>query len=88
MHPIPVKDEVWYTIGVDLIGGVTNILTVSCYFSKWPEAAALPDKIAVGVAVFFMQVLHSSGVCKVKITDQGREFVITFLRLCIHLQSI
>ncbi|KAL5517173.1 hypothetical protein EMCRGX_G002666 [Ephydatia muelleri] len=45
LHPIPVKDEVWHTIGVDLIGplpetqkGNKYIMTVSCLFSKWPEA--------------------------------------------------
>ena len=47
LHPISVKGEVWHTIGVDLIGPLpetprTNkyIKTVSCLFSKWPEATA------------------------------------------------
>eukprot|EP00731_Ephydatia_muelleri_P008396 Em0004g734a len=59
LHPIPVKDEEWHTIGVDLIGplpetqkGNKYIMTVSCLFSKWPEATALPDKTATGVAEF------------------------------------
>ena len=30
-------------------------MTVSaCLFSKWPEATALPDKTATGVAVFLI----------------------------------
>ena len=48
LHPIPLKDQVWHTIGVDLIGplpvtarGNKYIMTVSCLFSKWPEAIAL-----------------------------------------------
>ena len=27
-------------------------MTVSCLFSKWPEATALPDKSAVSIAEF------------------------------------
>ena len=53
LHPVPVHDEVWHTIGVDLIGplpetarGNKYIMTVSCYFSKWPEAI-LPFPIGV-----------------------------------------
>ncbi|KAL5509510.1 hypothetical protein EMCRGX_G004899 [Ephydatia muelleri] len=82
LHPIPVKDEVWHTIGVDLIGplpetqkGNKYIMTVSCLFSKWPEATALPDKIATGVAEFLFLCFTRHGCCKVKISDQGREFV-------------
>ena len=59
LHPIPVKGEVWHTIGVDLIGLLPetpqthkSVMTVSCLFSKWPEATALPDKTAIGVAEF------------------------------------
>eukprot|EP00731_Ephydatia_muelleri_P022608 Em0015g191a len=82
LHPIPVKDEEWHTIGVDLIGplpetqkGNKYIMTVSCLFSKWPEATALPDKTATGVAEFLFLCFTRHGCCKVKISDQGREFV-------------
>ena len=82
LHPIPVKDEVWHTIGVDLIGplpeiprGNKYILTISCFFSKWPEATALPDKTATGIAEFLFKCFTRHGCCKVKISDQGREFV-------------
>ena len=82
LHPIPVKDEVWHTIGVDLIGPLTEtqkgnkyIMTVSCLFSKWPEATALPDKTATGVAEFLFLCFTRHGCCKVKISDPGREFV-------------
>ena len=44
LHPIPVKDEVWHTIGVDLIGplpetprGNKYILTISCFFLSGPK---------------------------------------------------
>ena len=46
-------------VGVDLIvpllkskSGNRYIITLVDYFSKWPEAAALPDKKAEGVALF------------------------------------
>ena len=72
----------WHTIGVDLIGplpetsnGNKYIMTVCCLFSKCPEAAALPDKSAIGVAEFLFKCFTRHGCCKVKISDQGREFV-------------
>jgi hypothetical protein len=57
LHPIPVAGDVWKQIGIDLIGpfpetrrGNKYIITITDYFSKWPEAGALPDKTAIGVA--------------------------------------
>ena len=82
LHPIPVRNQVWHTIGIDLIGplpttprGNKYIMTVSCFFSKWPEATALADKTAIGVAEFLFKLFTRHGCCKVKISDQGREFV-------------
>ena len=76
------KAEVWHTVGVDLIGplpqtprGNRYIMTVSCLFSKWPEATALKDKGADGVAEFLFKCFTVHGCCRVKISDQGREFV-------------
>ena len=82
LHPIPVQPEVWDMIDVDLIvplpetpRGHKYIITASCYFSKWPEAAALPTKEATGVAEFLYKCFMRHGCCRVKISDQGREFV-------------
>lgn len=82
LHPIPVHPQVWHTIGVDLIGplpttarGNKYIMTVSCFFSKWPEATALTNKTAVEVAKFLFKCFTRHGCCQVKISDQGREFV-------------
>ena len=67
---------------MDLIGplkktstGNRFILTMTCYFSKWVEAFALPDKSAHSVA----QAVYTS-YCRHRapdniITDQGREFI-------------
>ncbi|KAL5510273.1 hypothetical protein EMCRGX_G005789 [Ephydatia muelleri] len=54
LHPIPVPSNVWTQIGIDLIGPLPEtcrknkyIVTVTDYFSKWPEGAPLKDKTAV-----------------------------------------
>ena len=50
-------------VGIDLIGplpttdsGNRYIVTLVDYFSKWPEAAPLPNKTAVGVASFLYEL--------------------------------
>ncbi len=50
-------------VGMDLIGpmpktprGNQYIVTLTDYFSKWAEAAALPDKTAHGIATFIYSV--------------------------------
>ena len=57
-----------HTIGVDLIGplpkrsrGNKYIMTVSCLFSRWPEATALPDESSVGVAEFLFRCFTRHG---------------------------
>ncbi len=51
-------------MGIDLIGplpktkhGNRYIVTLIDYFSKWPEAAALPNKEAEGVAIFIYRMI-------------------------------
>ncbi|KAI6660178.1 Gag-pol fusion protein [Oopsacas minuta] len=82
LHPIKVDPEVWKMVGVDLIGPLTMtprgnkyIITMVDYFSKWPEADALPDKSAKGVALFLYKTMCRFGCTQVVISDQGREFV-------------
>ena len=60
-------------------------MTVSCFFSKWPEATALADKTATGVAEFLFACFTRHGCCKVKISDQGREFVNEINKIGYHL---
>ena len=82
LHPIPVKDKVWHMIGADLIGplpetarGNKYIPTVSCLSSKWPEATAVPDKPATGVAEFLFQCSCRHGCPSVKISEKGRQLI-------------
>ena len=50
-------------VGIDLIGplpetsrGNKYVVMLVDYFSKWPEAAPLPDKTAEGVALFLFEL--------------------------------
>ena len=56
LHPIKIKDTVWHRIAIDLVGplpetsrGNKYLITCTCYFSKWPEAAPLKSKSAEGL---------------------------------------
>ena len=77
LHPIPVSD-VWKQIGIDLIGplpetesGNKYIITATDYFSKWPEAAPLQDKTALGVAEFLFSLFCRHGWPEIVLSDQG-----------------
>ena len=57
LHPITVTPQVWYSVGMDLIGpfkpsalGYKCVLTVTDYFSKYVEAIPIPDTSADSVA--------------------------------------
>ncbi len=63
LHPIPVREEVWYQLGMDLVGplpetpaGNKYIMTITDYYTKWAEAGALKDKTASSVANFLYSV--------------------------------
>ena len=63
LHPIPVQPKFWQKVGMDLVGplpltprGNRYIVTLTDYFTKWTEAAPLPDKCAIGVATFIHSV--------------------------------
>ena len=63
LHPIPVQPKLWQQVGMDLIGplpltprGNKYIVTLTDYFTKWAEAAPLPNKCAIGVTTFIYSV--------------------------------
>ena len=81
LHPIPIV-KVWHRVGIDLVGplpetknGSKYIITLSDYFSKWPEADAIPSKEATCVASFLLEIFCRHGWPKIVLSDQGREFV-------------
>ena len=72
---------VWQQIGIDLVGplpvapsGNKYIMTVTDYFSKWPEAKAIPTKEGSQVAEFLYTLFLRHGFCPCVISDQGSEF--------------
>lgn len=79
LHPIPVSDT-WKKIGIDLIklpksrNNNEYCVTLIDYFSKWPEAKAVPTKEAYHVAEFLLKMICRHGCPEEIITDQGREF--------------
>ena len=80
LQPVPVTG-LWEMWGVDIIGPLTltprgncYIIVATDYFSKWPEAATLPNKNAISVATFLYSLYCRFGAGDV-VTDQGREFV-------------
>ena len=64
--------------------GHKYIVTVTDYFSKWPEASPLRDKTAVGVADFLFSLCCRHGWPTSIISDQGREFVNAVSRYFMH----
>ena len=63
LHPFPVKPKEWHQVGIDLVGPFTRscsgnqyIAMMSDYFTKWVEAAPLPDKSAASIAQFIYSV--------------------------------
>ena len=80
LQPVPVTG-LWEMWGVDIIGPLTltprgncYIIVATDYFSKWPEAAALPNKNAITVATFLYSLYCRFGAGDI-VTDQGIEFV-------------
>ena len=74
--------EPFERIGIDLCGrfpeshdGMSYILTMTDYFSKWTEAIALPDKQATTVADNLINTWICRFGCPLQIlSDQGTEF--------------
>ena len=63
--------------------GHQYVLTMTCYFSKWVEAFALPDKSALSVSKALFAAYCRHGAPNDIITDQGREFVNQVSVCCI-----
>ena len=83
LQQVKIKSEAWYLVGMDLVGPLTPtpngnnyILTLIDYYTKWPEAFAIPSKHAAVVAkTLFDNVYCGNGPPHRIITDNGKEFV-------------
>ena len=60
-------------------------MIVSFYFSKWPEASALPNKSAIGVAEFLYkctsQDVSNYNVCNYNVYNYITMFVIIIINI-------
>jgi hypothetical protein len=80
LHPIPIVAP-WYHVGIDLVkmpkskSGNSYILSLVDYFTKWPEAIAIPDKKAETIASSLYKIFLIMGFPAIYSSDQGREFV-------------
>ena len=82
LNPIPVPERVWSLVGIDIVGplhetknGNKYICAITDHFSKFSQAAPLPDKSANSVALFLYSVICRFGCFESMISDQGRKFV-------------
>ena len=71
LHPVQVKDEAWYQVGMDLVGplpvtsaGNRYIITITDYYTKWAEAFPIEDKTASSVADVLFTVSYTNYSCR------------------------
>ena len=82
LNSIPVPARIWSLVGIDIIGplqessqGNKYTVAITDQFSKWTEAAGLPQKTAARVADFLYTTVCRLCCMDTLISDQGREFV-------------
>ena len=81
LHPITVPTKAWSLVAIDLIGplqettnGNKYIVAITDHFTKYSEAAAIPDKTAECVGIFLFNTICRHGCMDTIISDQGTEF--------------
>ena len=73
----------WERVGIDFVGpldlsvnGNRYIITAVDYFTRWPEARAVPNATAETAAKFiYEEIICRHGIVDVIHTDQGTHFV-------------
>ena len=80
LQSIPVPNSVMQQGGVDIcnlpeVDRFKHLIVCIDHFTKWSEAKPLKDKSAPSIAQFLHEVICRRGCTKIKINEQGREFV-------------
>ena len=82
LKSIPVNDQAFYRVGIDLLGPITEttrgnryIAVAVDYLTKWAEVRAIPDKKSMTVAQFFEEdIIARHGCPRIVLSDNGLEF--------------
>ena len=83
LHPLEQATAPFQVIGIDFLGPITPrspsgnayVMVITCYFSKWAEAIALPNQTALTtVEALHKSIIQRHGPPKVIITDRGTNF--------------
>lgn len=76
--PTPIMVGTFHVVAVDLMTrtrsyeGNRYLIVAQDYFTKWPEAKAVPEKTAKAVAEFLEEFIFARFGCPVElVTDQG-----------------
>ena len=86
LTPIPVPNERFHTIHVDICGPFppsqtyTHLLVCVDRFSRWVEAYPMPDQTTNSVICAFNKHLQTFGACSVIHTDSGCQFTSAMFR--------
>lgn len=82
LRQVAIKSKVWHLVGMDLIGALhpstkknIYILSLIDYFTKWPEATALPSKDGKTVVRALLDIFARNGPPSRIISDNGGEFI-------------
>lgn len=79
-------------VGLDIIGplqetrkGNKYIITLVDYFTKWPEAKAIPNTTSEEVILFLTEVFSRHGPPEIIITDNGSSFISEITKMMVDL---
>jgi len=74
--------EPWEVVYIDLIGilprtpkGNKYIMTVTCHYSTWVNAYAIPDKTAISVRIKLLQLFMLMGIPSLAICNQSGDLI-------------
>ncbi len=81
LNPVQVPAVKWKQVAIDMVGPLPadedrnrHIIIVQDYFSKWLKCKVVPNKKAVTVAIFLVELVQRYGVPDIWISDRGKEF--------------
>src|ERR1044072_8507753 len=82
LYPIPISAP-WERVGIDFVGpfpettkGNKYIITAMDYFTRWPEARAVPTATSQEAAKFiYEELICRHGIINILHSDQGTHFV-------------